>query len=167
MTNVRDLYLNWLMNIVIDEEHQYCESIFDILFDREFYWTINMDENRAEDGIHLRKVFEDQTGHMYEDDGPCNMLEMMVALAVRGSEDILWDGENNWTPFLFWSMVDNLDILECSSIEDINEKITRFLDRNYEKNGSGSLFVLSHFPKNFQKLEIWYQMQYWISENFL
>lgn len=166
-------YEDWLMNIVMDVEHSFYYELLDNLFHIEFTWSVKGDENRAADGVHLRTIFCDlkkQYVNIFDDD-PCNMLEMMVALSVRCSEDILWDGENNWTPYVFWTMIDNLGLHDMvDGVFDeayVEEKIGIFLSRNYGENGDGSLFVLSHFPKNFKKLEIWYQMQRWISEHFV
>lgn len=174
-------YLSWLMSIVCDEDHQNYENLLLHLHNTDFYSVVKRDDNRAEDGVHLRSVFQDQVGYYPNDfglfrgyDDPCSVLEMMVALSVRCSEDILWDGENNWTPFIFWSMVENLGLLDMDD-SNWNEyifetKIGLFLERKYENDGSGSLFKLdpnlSQIPNNFKKLEIWYQMQHWISEKF-
>lgn len=161
------------MNIVTDEDHFNYKILLDYLFRIEFIWSVNGDENRAADGLNLRSVYCDQIG-IQEDiliDDPCSVLEMMIALAVRGSESILWDGENNWTPYLFWTMIDNLGLEECmdGAFDEayVYEKIDIFLARKYDKNGVGGLFQIFPNPKNFSKMEIWYQMQNWISANFL
>ena len=176
MTRINDDYLNWLKSIVVcDEEHQEYNNLLYFLYEQEFYWSVKGDENRAGDGTHLRSVFCDQFGYLpIRLDAPCNVLEMMVSLSVRCSEDILWDGETNWTPIIFWSMIENLGLID--SIDSnwnryfVETKIGIFLERKYENDGSGGLFKLnpsvSQIPKNFKKLEIWYQMQDWIFEKF-
>ena len=177
-----DVYLNWLMGLIEDEGHLNYTELCRYLMSVDFRWSVRMDENRAADGVHLRLVFEDQTGYSFDNkDAPCTVLEMMIALALRGGEDILWDGENNWTPFIFWTMIENLGLKGYTdeyflenrgySDYDLEVKINNFLDRNYDKYGHGGLFYVvpknSHFPKNFQKLEIWYQMAAWINDNFV
>ncbi|MBP5596945.1 MAG: hypothetical protein J6Y02_16295 [Pseudobutyrivibrio sp.] len=165
------------MGIVTDSDHLNYRYLLDYLFHIEFTWSVKGDENRASDGLHLRSIFEDESGmslKIFEDD-PCNVLEMLVALSVRGSENILWDGENNWTPFIFWTMIDNLGLKDCMDgafNEDyVEHQLLIFLERKYDENGRGGLFlpcpIFVPNPKNFQKLEIWYQMQYWISANFV
>ena len=164
-------YLSWLMDIVCDEDHRDYTKLLYFLYNTVFYWSVKMDEDRAANGIYLRKTFADQYGYSTPNlDDPCRVLEMMVSLSINCSEDILSDGINNYTPFVFWSMIDNLGL---SGMNDINyneaycdEKVHIFLDRKYDENGDGNLFKVSHFPKNFKNLEIWYQMHYWISENF-
>ena len=176
MVNVSVDYLSWLMNIIEDEHHKNYKELCRYLFSIEFIWSVSGDENRSEDGKNLRSVYCDQTGQNYiYDSNPCSVLEMMIALAVRGSEDILWDGRNNYTSFLFWTMIDNLGLIDCvDGAFDIGyaiERIDIFLKRNYDKNGFGGLFRPSHFyfrvPKKWEKMEIWYQMQNWINDNFL
>ena len=175
MINTKDDYLRWLMGIVCDEEHQNYDKLLYFLYSYEFSWIVKMDENRANDGIHLRNVFCDQFGYYPAVDGaPCSVLEMMISLSVNCSEDILWDGETNWTPIIFWSMIENLGLSDSTDSNwnryFVDMKIGVFLERKYENDGSGGLFKLnpslSQIPKNFKKMEIWYQMQYWISENF-
>lgn len=175
MTDILFDYKNWLMNIVIDENHLQYYKLFDFLFSIEFTWSVKGDENRAADGVHLRTVYSDQTGVQVSEDIPCSILEMMVALAVRGSEDILWDGENNWTPFIFWTMIDNLGLIDsvdgAFDYKYAVEKIDIFLRRKYSKEGVGGLFLpstfLSQIPKKWEKMEVWYQMQNWLNENFV
>ena len=175
MIDILSDYKNWLMDIVIDENHLHYNELFDFLFNIEFTWSVKGDENRAADGIHLRTVYYDQTGQVVSEDIPCNVLEMMVALSVRGSEDILWDGENNWTPFIFWTMVDNLGLIDsvdgAFDYEYVATKIDIFLSRKYSKSGFGGLFLpvpfLSQIPKKWEKTEIWYQMQNWLTANFV
>lgn len=178
MSNVRELYEDWLMGIVADSDHLDYRYLLDYLFNIEFTWSVDGDENRAADGIHLRSIFEDEsqiTWRIFNEDDPCSVLEMMVALSLRGSEDILWDGENDYTPFLFWTMIDNLELTNCTdrafNESYVEEKIKIFLDRKYDENGRGGLFlpcpIFVPNPKNFSKIEIWYQMQYWINGNFV
>ena len=62
----------------------------------EFRWTIKDDSNRANDGISMRWRFAQETGRerYYEEiseclAGPCTVLEMLVALAVKCEENIM------------------------------------------------------------------------------
>ena len=181
MINCQQDYVNWLIEIISDDEHYGYYELLNYLMSIDFRWSVPMDENRAEDGIHLRLVYEDLTGTPLPDgdvQAPCKVLEMMVALSVRGAEDILWNGDTNWAPIIFWTMIANLGLLEYkdglwsdhSSLE-IERIINDFLDRNYDENGVGGLFLPVHNfvpnPKKWKKIEIWYQMAYWINDNFL
>lgn len=174
MTNQLNDYKNWLVNLVIDEDHSCYNNLLNYIFNKEFYWSVPRDENRAIDGIHMREVFADQYGYSCDMNGPCSVLEMMIALSVRGAEDILWDGENNWTPFIFWSMIDNLGLIDCVDSNFyqnyVDNKLEIFLSRNYDEKGYGGLFLPSHFysqiPKKWKHLEVWDQMNLWINDIF-
>lgn len=174
-------YLNWLIEIISDKEHTNYYDLLEYLMSIDFRWSVPMDENRAEDGVHLRLVYEDVCLEALDNDdihAPCTVLEMMVALSVRGAEDILWDGDFNWAPVIFWSMITNLGLedykdglIDAQSFPELERKINDFLDRNYDKNGGGGLFLyVPNFvpnPQKWKKIEIWYQMAYWINDNFL
>ena len=152
-----------------------------------FRWSeeIPMDANRAADGIELRGRFAEETGHDYRAireyiTSECSVLEMMVGLADRMENGILGDFRlGNRTGLWFWTMVDNLGLLDFDrsrydewAVEDI---IDRFLDRQYEPDGTGSLFKIGErwfnpptyltksqmYNENFLAIEIWYQMQFW------
>jgi hypothetical protein len=177
-----DLYLNWLIGLVIDEEHSNYTELCGYLMSVDFRWSVPMDENRASDGVHLRLTFMDQTGYSFDNlDAPCTVLEMMIALALKVSENVLWDGTNNWTPFIFWTMVENLDLLCYDNNyfwkmhgrigQDLEAKIDNFLDRKYDKNGKGGLFLPTQknfaIPKKWDQMEVWYQCAEWLNENFV
>lgn len=177
MISPLDCYKSWLIDIVADEDHLNYEMLFDYLFNTEFTWNVDGDENRAMDGIHLRGTYCDLNNQSVDifEDGPCSILEMMVALSIRCSEDILWDGENDWKSFIFWSMIDNLKLMNqtdnCFNKDYVDQQIGIFLTRNYDENEVGGLFIpshfQSHFPKSWRKMEIWYQLQNWINDKFL
>ena len=62
------------------------------LHSTEFTYLISNDANRAEDGVDLRYRFACIYG--YDDtpeclDGPCSVLEMMIALAIRCEESAM------------------------------------------------------------------------------
>ena len=63
--------------------------------DREFYWFVNNDDNRASDGQYLRILFEQEmhdNNYFGDINVPCTMFEMLIALAMR-IDDILYDSE--------------------------------------------------------------------------
>lgn len=134
----------------------------------EFTYTIPKDENRADDGIRLRRRFALQYQNVYDADiyldGPCSVLEMMVALALRGEETImddplLGDRTGQW----FWGMVTNMGLGSMVD-ERFNEKIAdeiirRMVDREYEPNGKGGLFTVNR-GLDMRDVEIWYQFMW-------
>ena len=88
------------------------------------------DGNRVSDGLYLRKKFEDETGFKIDGsvvDGPCTVLELLVALAMRCENDIMRDPDkDDQTHKWFWEMVYNLGLdafdderYDGSKIDDI------------------------------------------------
>ena len=45
--------------------------------------------------------------------------------------------------------------------------INRFLDRKYDRNGKGGLFTVKDRPSiDMRNIEIWYQMSWYLNEEF-
>ena len=176
MTNheVCNAYFEFLLSYILDDEHSKGISYRRLLMhlhDTEFYWSIDMDFNRAQYGIDMRFRFSDDPDVVACLQGPCSVLEMMVALAVQCEEEIMTSPDtDDRTAVWFWDMIDNLGL---SDQYDRNyEKayvdwvLTRFLDRKYEPNGDGGLFYVDHCDKDLTKVEIWKQML-WHLNDFL
>lgn len=153
----------------------------------EFYWfnspwKVALDSNRAESGEMLRKKFFYESHH-YNDNyeeflyKPCSMLEMMIGLAkqLEGllADIYVWDPDT--TQYWFWAMVKNLGLLDCSDdnwsvkkAAKIRHAVTDMLDRNYDKNGHGSMFPVNFDDHNdFRYIQIWDQAMAWITDNDL
>ena len=99
-------------------------------------------------------------------DGPCTMLEMMVALAIK-CEEIMDDASiGDRTGQWFWGMIHSLGL---SSMSDrvfdrdyVDDVIARFLDRDYEPDGRGGLFTVRHCSHDLRTVEIWYQLSWYL-----
>ena len=164
---VDNAYFSWLMDKIECYDDEYIQ-IMEILDDIPFRWTVDHDDNRAEDGKCLRELFmyEEDWHTCPKEDQECSVLEMLVALAERIEEDIMWDpNEFDRSADWFWMMINNLGITDRT--ENVEEIINNFLDRKYDKSGNGGLFPC-HFlnGKNQKKMEIWHQMQEYMMENY-
>ena len=161
-------YLKTIISLVYDDRFgkSYKELMF-YLYSREFYWSIPMDRNRALDGLALR----DKYGYSGNpDEEPCTVLEMLIALACRIENQFMTSfDEGDRTGQWFWIMLTNLglnrlddDNFDTAIAEDI---IDRFLDRKYEPNGeNGALFVVDNPVADMRTVEIWYQVNWYLSE---
>ncbi len=75
------------------------ENLLNALNDSMFRFTIPLDKNRQVDGMELRYRFGNENDISNEeikrslDNRECSMLEMMVALALRGDEQIMYDAD--------------------------------------------------------------------------
>lgn len=141
------------------------------LHDVEFVWSIPHDENRAADGISLRYrycVIHDCEDLEYCLDGPCSVLEMMVAMAIRCEETITDDPEKgDRTAQWFWSMIASLGLgsMSDSNYNEwlVNDVITRFLNREYDPDGRGGLFTVKNWNRDMRTAEIWHQLMAYIN----
>lgn len=171
-------YFEWMYQLVCNEKYPKSLSyrkLLTHLHDMEFTYIIEMDGNRAEDGIDLRYRFGYErryNSHMIEtylDDRPCSVLEMLTALAIRCEEHIMDDPDiGNRTGQWFWNMISNLGL---SSLNDarfdsryLNRVIARFLNRQYKRNGEGGLFTVKNCKHDLRTVEIWYQMCWYLDD---
>lgn len=165
---VDNAYYDWLLDKI--EYDDYCfDTILEILFNTPFTWSIANDDNRAMDGIVLRSIFMSEEGWNTEPykNHECSVLEMMIALAMRIENDIMWDGEDDRTAQWFWEMIRNLKLDEDSLPGYIYGVLNRFLNRQYDENGHGGLFPLNKNAGCDQRnTEIWYQAQSYLMENY-
>ena len=170
---INDEYFEWICDLIdinrFSKQVSY-RKLLAHLHNIEFTWLIPMDENRADDGIQLRRRFalsrHDVSLSRYIH-GPCSVLEMMVALAVRCEECIMDDAQmGNRTGQWFWEMIHNLGL---SSMRDssfnrdfVDDVIARFLNREYEPNGRGGLFTVRHCSHDLRTVEIWCQLSWYL-----
>ena len=173
-------YFNWMCQLVcngqVSKKISYSKLLHH-LHNAEFKYYIDMDGNRACDGVDLRYRFayeneyEDAMVATYLDDRPCSILEMMVALALRCEENIMDDPEiGNRIDQWFWGMIDNLGLSkETNSHYNANTVdyiLDRFLNREYDRNGKGGLFVIHNPQNDMRGVEIWTQLC-WYLDDFL
>jgi hypothetical protein len=140
----------------------------------EFTWRVLMDENRADDGIQLRRRFSLYNGDATLSDyitGPCSVLEMMAALAIRCEESTMDDTQmGDRTGQWFWGMVHNLGLTPMTNSNFdkrfVDDVIARFLNREYEPNGRGGLFTVKNRNDDLRTVEIWRQLS-WYLDSFM
>lgn len=168
-----NLYFDWMFDLVCKERYAKDISYRKLLIylhDTEFKYTISKDANRAEDGMDLRRRFallQDDTDIVYYLDGPCSMLEMMIALAIRCEENIMDDPRmGDRTGQWFWGMINSLGL--GSMTDDrfdnsyVDEVIDKFIFREYEPDGKGGLFTIRNYERDLRKVEIWTQLCWYL-----
>lgn len=176
-SNCKDEYFAWLYSLVNDgEEHKDYWRLLNRLHKKEFVWFVLNDDNRVADGLALRDEFAEDYNLKKEDclqvlDGPCSVLEMLIALSLRCAKDI-YDDENGSD--IFWEMIGNLGFLK-KEFQDgyfgpeqmikTDNIIGKLVTRSYCKDGSGGgLFPLLYPKKDQRRVEIWYQTQSYFLE---
>jgi len=171
---MHDEYYIWLTNLVCDNSSiRKYSRLLETLYSTEFTYKILLDVNRIKDGIDLRKDYlremELLTWPEYLEQKPCSVLEMMVALANRIEIDIMSDPDiGNRASEWFWKMIDSMELLDMTN-DNFNDDyvdfiLSRFLNREYDANGRGGLFTIKSRNVDMRRIEIWYQMQYYLDE---
>ena len=172
---VKPSYFLWLSEL-IDLNGQYDAGgyfyLVRMLYNKEFYWTIEHDENRSDDGKELRRQFAEENGvdDISAIDGPCTVLEMMIGLAMRMNSEVdVMDSKEKVAEY-FWLFVKNLGLEGCTDdafdVEFVNERVRILVDREYLFDGSGGLFPLKHCDRDQRGVELWYQLQNYLIENY-
>jgi hypothetical protein len=165
---ISNRYLKNIIALVYDDRYgNSYKELFEYLYSKEFTWTIAMDRNRALDGIALRDTYGYPGDPL---DEPCSVLEMLIALASRIENQLMWNyEEGDRTSQWFWTMLTNLGLNalddEHFDISIAEQIVDRFLNREYDYNGEGGgLFVLNKPPADMRAVEIWFQVNWYISE---
>lgn len=176
-----DEYFDYICNLICDSKFKrnkkaYSKLLY-FLFDTPFRYSMEMDENRYQDGLNLRYRFAVEyrySEHYIFDmlsDRDCSVLEMMVSVANRCEESCIDDPElGSQTGFIFWKMVESLGLIYSENryfdLEFVDYTIQRFLNREYFENGEGGLFTLRFPRRDMTTVEIWMQACWWLNESF-
>lgn len=162
---LENLYFNWLCAKVVFNENPAPSNTYwrllRTLHNTEFVWLLSGDDNRAEDGLELRREF------ILQVDAPdypewrrnpgCSMLEMFIAFSRR-AEFISSVPATEW----FWEFMKNLGLEDfndayLNNTEIIDDILDTFIWRTYDYNSSGGLFPLNKADKDQREVELWYQ----------
>jgi hypothetical protein len=143
------------------------------LFETPFTAELEMDQNRAGDGMDLRNRYcwensiDRDTRDMLQKEKPVSILEVMIALALRCQEEYMtqYDDSNPVEPW-FGPMLESLGVADYSDRRydpiAVDCALRAFLRRDYAPDGMGGLFYIPGTKEDMRKIEIWYQMLGWI-----
>ena len=168
-------YYKWLVSKVDygDISVYHSRLLSDINF-KNFIWILKKDENRAKDGLELRREYASEpdtplefTPILFESD-TCSFLEMLIAMSERFCFNVIGRGvmqPQEW----FWQMILNAGLMPYDDLnydkESVNQILDAILTRDYQPNGFGGLFPLQNTKVDQRKVEIWYQQSEWWEEN--
>ena len=162
-------YFDWLCMIAIPDGGKRADyaKLLMTLMDIPFVWHVSRDRNRAADGLELRDIYEDETGELCDQGGECTVLEMLIALAIRCNDEIMYDPDDpkradRW----FWMMIENLglDIFVDKNFSKVS--ILDILDTFMDKNGQKCLFPVQNCPQNYPQMELWSQLNWYLMRRF-
>ena len=165
-------YYNYLVRLVRTPESKRYTLLLEHLWRKEYYSILPNDQNRAKDGLFLRREVNEG-----QDFGPCRVLEMLIALSRRMEFQLYGTDYDKTYKDLFWELVYNLDLIKFDNLEaakdamylEIDRILTNWIERRYSPDGYGGVFPLNKWKKNDdkqQEVEIWYQMMLYLSENY-
>ena len=161
---LENMYFNWLCTKVnrleIPTPSLRYTKLLRELHQTEFVWLVSGDDNRAEDGVGLRREFYLEAGLQedpYFDVVPCSVLEMLIAFSRRASF-ATDDQPTEW----FWEFIENLGLREFNDSgvlqkRLIHDRLYTFVWRQYDFRGQGGLFPLKDARHDQSELEVWYQ----------
>ena len=174
-----DLYLEWLYRQVAvaanpNPARSYWK-LLRLLYVRQFEWTVSNDDNRAADGRYLRHEFLESTGYILDSAGQdwfnleSSMLEMLLALSRRAAfqSEIL---AGAW----FWHLMGNLGFRDyndknfgLSEEREVEEVLSRVINRTYHSDGQGGLFPLNSPTRDQRTVELWDQLSTYLQQDNL
>ena len=170
---INEEYFEWLCELIdirrFSREFSY-RKLLRHLHNIEFTWFVPHDDNRADDGVQLRRRYALRRNDATLSDyitGPCSVMEMMVALAIRceDTEENVQFGDR--TGQWFWGMIHNLGLTPMDDrsfdIEYVDDAVARLLNREYEPDGRGGLFTVKNCDGDMRTVEIWYQLSWYLN----
>lgn len=163
-----DAYFDWLVD-KLDGADYIC--LFEFLHSIEFVPVLSEDLNRSNDGAYQRWIFHEETG----EDVPssewgeysCSVLEMMSSVS-DAMHDMMYEPDNgSSSAFWFHILLDNLKLYKMTDAyfykhrnasEECLDIVEKLLNREYDRDGIGSMFPMPGETEDMRNKEIWYQM---------
>ena len=156
-------YFQWLCDRIKGQNHK---KLLGKLYSVDYTIDFVMDSNRTAAGLTLRDYFCYEKGVDPEDVefGGCSVLELLQGLAGSISK-MMGDTTLRW----FWEIMDNLDLSRFDdshySERGVDERLSRWLSRNYTSRGVGSPFPFkSNRYGDARNMELWAQMNIYLNE---
>lgn len=173
--DIFEQYFVWLKNMVDTEERRSEDYICVLwkIYNQNFSPSLRMDLNRVADGYKLREMFvrfncydrNDISEYM---NMPSNLLEVIIAIAMRCENDIMIDlEEGDHFERWFWRMIFNLGFGDMTNLNydelEADRILNRFALRRYSPDGYGSLFYIEGCQSDMRKVDIWTQLNWYLN----
>lgn len=162
-------YVDWLAALVDIDLARY-EELIDTLAEMDFIYVLELDASRCADGLRLREEFFDIDPLAGEwirmMDKPASVLEVLIGIARRFDDILIDEDVGDRTRLWFWEFIKNLGITQFSTEFDIQMIIERWMNREFDENGNGSIFPIKRDPHDQRERSIIYQMSSYIFEKY-
>jgi len=171
---IEEAYFNWLYSKVasIDCPATPSNTYFNLmrqLHSTEYAWLLNGDDNRAADGLELRREFHKILEIHLREEIPwtyigCSVLEMLIAFSRRTMfQTSISDRE--W----FWIFLHNLGLADLNDAQPdislyVQGVLETFIWRTYDINGIGGLFPMEYTKRDQRQIEVVYQFFEYLEE---
>lgn len=180
LSDIPKCYRLWLYNLVTNDNWNHIPEgdyyqLIQYLDETDYYWSVPLDEDRATNGIALRRRWAKETGIPEEDvnfvfqDRRCSVLEMLVAICLDAEERIMWDFDiGNQSSRWFWMIMGNLGIACMNDIlfdyDYVEQSINKMLNRDYEYDGTnGGPFIVPNPRRDLRQVNYWMQFMWYLA----
>lgn len=173
--NAEKEYVTWLVGRVNVIPRKNYGMLLRELYRYKFYAVVKYDEDRGADGIVLRDTWADEVGYkgsiLF---GQPSVLETLIGISLRIEDQIFggpWVEEWDYIR-VFWDLINNLGltkyygVLSAAEYEDVVTVLDRFLSKVSHCDKFVNIFTFSVTPKNLSKMNLWSQMNLYISEKW-
>lgn len=169
-------YLSWLYGQVASVKTRARKSTYWKLLGQMqetiFVAVVAYDENRVADARDLRYEYlaeaENEAGDPEWTRSPVSMLEVLIVLS-RALAFEMNDPVGPW----FWHLIEVLELeqfndreYDSQAQEIIASTLDRVIWRTYEPSGHGGLFPLRSPSQDQREVELWYQLNAYLLEQF-
>lgn len=135
------------------------------MYNMPFKSYLEKDDARVADGLSLRKDYKG--ADPLSDSDPVSVLEVIIALAIRMEIEYVSDLNTYRIRETFLRLIDNLGLLKISNKGKARLILNNFVNRTYRPNGVGGLFPMKNTVRDQREVDLWSQMNEYISENYI
>jgi len=162
-------YFLWLCQEATGYDYPHYSRLLRAMHDVSFLYFIEYDNNRMYEALELRREFTDGAYvDLYTEEPRVSMLELVLSLAIKCSDMTFeYCGDvKGW----FRGLLCNCGLDKCAGTgfneEIVKDILNKIIHRRYDRNGVGGLFPLKNAETDQRKVEIWYQMNAYLNENY-
>lgn len=167
-------YFNYICDLMCFDlpEHSCYKRLMSDLYEKTFIYVLDMDENRVYDAYDLRREFLkdcrlDEDTYYWE--GDASVLEILASLSKRFEIEITGEPGDDHIERWFWEMLENLGVLYPDDRYEhgiVEYKLDTWMLKRYTRDGKGSVFPLKNWRYDQREIDMWYQGQLYLSENW-